>query len=263
MTIEVVSWGIAGSAVDGGRAGRASLGAARGGAVDSSAFALANRIVGNELGATCFETSGGLHLRALRPVMVAVTGAVADIEVRHGPPVGWGTPTVLPAGADLRVGRLLEGARCYVAVRTAGATGAAATEPVPHRPPADELRIWPGPRFDRFVLDAWGTLTSSGYRVVATSRVGVRLDGPPLERVITDELPSEGLIEGAVQVPPDGMPMIMLADHPTTGGYPVVAVVDPADLSVAAQAAPGTTVRFRGVPSATNPKRHAKHSDGR
>jgi allophanate hydrolase subunit 2 len=58
------------------------------------------------------------------------------------------------------------------------------------------------------------------------------------------ELPSEGLIEGAVQVPPDGLPIVMLADHPTTGGYPVVAVVDPADIVTLAQAAVGGTVRF-------------------
>ena len=59
-----------------------------------------------------------------------------------------------------------------------------------------------------------------------------------------DELPSEGLVEGAVQVPPDGNPIVMLADHPTTGGYPVIAVVDPADIAAVAQAAPGTTLRF-------------------
>ena len=72
------------------------------------------------------------------------------------------------------------------------------------------------------------------------SRVGVRLDGPPLERQVTDELPSEGLLTGAIQVPPDGRPVVMLADHPTTGGYPVLAVVDPADLPIVVQARPGT-----------------------
>jgi len=58
------------------------------------------------------------------------------------------------------------------------------------------------------------------------------------------QLPSEGLVEGAIQVPPDGRPIIMLADHPTTGGYPVIAVIDPVDLHHAAQAAAGTTLRF-------------------
>ena len=81
--------------------------------------------------------------------------------------------------------------------------------------------------------------------VASSSRVGVRLSGPVLTRVRIDELPSEGLVTGAVQVPPDGQPVVMLADHPTTGGYPVIAVVDDADVDRLAQRPPGTTVRFR------------------
>ena len=77
------------------------------------------------------------------------------------------------------------------------------------------------------------------------SRVGVRLDGAALERRVTAELPSEGLLTGAIQVPPDGRPVVMLADHPTTGGYPVLAVVDADDLATVVQARPGAPVRFR------------------
>ena len=96
--------------------------------------------------------------------------------------------------------------------------------------------------------DALERLAAAPWTVSAdVSRVGVRLDGPPLRAArSTDELPSEGLLTGAVQVPPDGRPVVMLADHPTTGGYPVLAVVDPA---VARRrrpgAGPGTAVRFR------------------
>ena len=75
------------------------------------------------------------------------------------------------------------------------------------------------------------------------SRVGVRLDGPPLRRVVDGELPSEGLLTGAIQVPPDGRPVVMLADHPT-GGYPVIAVVDPACVGLVAQRRPGSWLRF-------------------
>ena len=78
-----------------------------------------------------------------------------------------------------------------------------------------------------------------------TSSVGARLLGPVLARSVTGELPSEGMVEGAVQVPPDGQPIVMLADHPVTGGYPVIGVVDPADLWEVAQAAVGSTLRFR------------------
>ena len=79
------------------------------------------------------------------------------------------------------------------------------------------------------------------------SRVGARLDGPPIRRRVDDELPSEGLVTGAVQVPPDGRPVVMLADHPTTGGYPVLAVVDRTSLAAVVQARPGTTLRFRAL----------------
>lgn len=58
------------------------------------------------------------------------------------------------------------------------------------------------------------------------------------------ELPSEGMVLGAVQVPPDGRPVVFLADHPTTGGYPVIGVVPEGDLAAAAQAPPGTPLRF-------------------
>ena len=88
-------------------------------------------------------------------------------------------------------------------------------------------------------------MTSTDWTVASSSRVGVRLSGPLLARAAHDELPSEGLVTGAVQVPPDGQPVVMLADHPTTGGYPVIAVVDDADVGRLAQRPPGTTVRFR------------------
>jgi allophanate hydrolase subunit 2 len=78
----------------------------------------------------------------------------------------------------------------------------------------------------------------------ASNRIGLRTEGPALERAVGGELPSEGMVLGAVQVPPDGRPVVFLADHPTTGGYPVVAVVHPTDLAAAAQTAPGTPVRF-------------------
>ena len=121
--------------------------------------------------------------------------------------------------------------------------------PDPHTPAASQpaaraafprqLRVWPGPRTDWFSSAAWNSLLSGRFEVTSTSRVGLRLGGVPLIRHNVHQLPSEGLIEGAMQVPPDGLPIIMLADHPTTGGYPVIAVIDPSDLHHAAQAAPG------------------------
>jgi biotin-dependent carboxylase-like uncharacterized protein len=116
-------------------------------------------------------------------------------------------------------------------------------------PPAElVLRVTPGPRDDWFTRDAVRTLLTRVYRVSAASnRIGLRTEGPALERARSGELPSEGMVLGAVQVPPDGRPVVFLADHPTTGGYPVIAVVRPADLAAAAQAVPGTPVRFTAV----------------
>lgn len=107
------------------------------------------------------------------------------------------------------------------------------------------LRVAPGPRADWFV-DGLAALTRSSYTVATEAdRVGVRLEGPRLERSRQEELPSEGIVLGAVQVPADGRPLVFLRDHPTTGGYPVVAVVLGADLDRCAQLRPGDEVRFR------------------
>ncbi len=112
--------------------------------------------------------------------------------------------------------------------------------------PDDLIGISPGPRSDWFAREAHVRLAGR-WTVTSASRVGVRLAGPPLERTILTELPSEGLVRGAIQVPPDGDPIMMLADHPTTGGYPVVAVVDPADVASVAQTPTGASVTFRAM----------------
>lgn len=110
------------------------------------------------------------------------------------------------------------------------------------------LRVIPGPRDDWFEPSALHTLVSTPYTVTPKSnRVGVRLKGPSLRRSRDGELLSEGMVTGALQVPPDGQPILFLADHPTTGGYPVIAVVHSADHHLAAQLRPGQTVRFRAV----------------
>lgn len=111
-----------------------------------------------------------------------------------------------------------------------------------------QLRITAGPRQNWFTPESQAAVTAQDWSVTAESnRIGVRLavtDGQPLERARTDELPSEGVVAGSLQVPPSGLPVLFLADHPVTGGYPVVAVVVPEDLPIAAQLPPGTTVRF-------------------
>lgn len=119
------------------------------------------------------------------------------------------------------------------------------------------LQVLPGPRADWFTDDAHAALLDEPYEVTPESnRIGLRLAGPLLARRRDDELPSEGMVAGALQVPPSGRPTLFLADHPVTGGYPVIAVVVAADLGRAAQARPGQRLRFRrSAASAATPRR--------
>jgi biotin-dependent carboxylase-like uncharacterized protein len=120
--------------------------------------------------------------------------------------------------------------------------------PVPALPDDLELRVLAGPRDDWVTADALRLLATATYQVSPRSnRVGVRLDGPPLARARQDELLSEGIVRGAVQVPPGGQPVLFLADHPVTGGYPVIGVVEPADTDLLGQARPGQRVSLRWV----------------
>lgn len=266
---------------DRGRPGHAAIGVSRSGAADPVAAGLATRLVGNLPDAAVLEvTAGGLRVRAERTVLIAVTGAPAPVEV-DGRPAAFAAPLTLRAGSVLALGHPPRGLRSYVAVRggigvapvlgsrstdtlsglgpppvTAGTLlpvgDLAGEEPfvdvAPVGPPPDRpvLRVLPGPRRDWLTDDAWTALTAREWTVAADSdRIGLRLDGPPLVRAREGELPSEGLVPGAIQVPPDGAPVLFLADHPVTGGYPVLAVVVTADLPLAAQLRPGDAVRFR------------------
>jgi biotin-dependent carboxylase-like uncharacterized protein len=266
---------------DRGRTGWASIGVPRSGAADRAAHDLANRLVGNRPEAATVEiTAGGLRIRADRAALVAVTGAPAPLAV-DGRPAGLCAPVPVPAGGVLAVGVPARGLRTYLAVRggvdvppvlgsrstdTLSGLGPAPVsagdrlpvgtlageEPIvdvaPVAGPAERvvLRALPGPRRDWLAADAWTALGTAEWTVTADSdRVGLRLAGPRLARARDDELPSEGLVAGAVQVPPDGAPVLFLADHPVTGGYPVLAVVVVADLPAAAQLRPGDAFRFR------------------
>jgi allophanate hydrolase subunit 2 len=109
-----------------------------------------------------------------------------------------------------------------------------------------DLQITLGPRDDWFTAAALETLTGQEWTVTPRSdRVGIRLQGDvPLERSVAGELPSEGAVTGAIQVPPDGQPVLFLPDHPLTGGYPIIGALTDRSLDLAGQLAPGVRLRF-------------------
>ncbi|MFF6807282.1 5-oxoprolinase/urea amidolyase family protein [Streptomyces sp. NPDC012616] len=281
--MSVVRAGALTTVQDRGRPGHAHLGVPRSGALDGPAAALVNRLVGNPPDAAVLETTlTGCALAPRSDVTVAVGGAPCRVTV-GGRPAAWGAPVRVPAGAVLDVGPAIRGVRGYVAVSggivveavlgsrstdllsglgppplTDGTVLPLGRERPPHArvdvapqpaPPAElVLRVTLGPRDDWFTPDALRAFTTRTFHVSsASNRIGLRTEGPVLERARGGELASEGMVLGAVQVPPAGRPVVFLADHPTTGGYPVIGVVRTADLPAAAQAAPGTPVRFVAV----------------
>lgn len=125
----------------------------------------------------------------------------------------------------------------------------APADPLPAPGDTVELRIVLGPRADWFTDAGLRTLVEQEWTVTPRSdRVGVRLEGDvPLERDVAGELPSEGAVTGAIQVPPDGQPVLFLPDHPLTGGYPIIGAVIDRDLDLAGQLPPGVRIRFRPV----------------
>ena len=278
MSVEVLDPGPLATLQDLGRPGWAHLGVPRAGALDRGAAALARRLVGGATDDAVVETAlGGIVLRVRRAVTLAVTGAPCAVHV-DSHQVGHGTPVTVPAGTVVTVGPARSGVRSYVAfaggIDVAPVLGSRSTDTLawvgPPRlvagqvlsigtpvqwpePPAavvvrsrePVLRLRPGPRADWLDRGAWAALDRVSYAVAPDSdRIGLRLEGPRVARR-AGELPSEGMVLGAVQLPPSGQPVVLLADHPPTGGYPVVAVVADADLDLCAQLRPGERVVLR------------------
>lgn len=274
-SLTVVETGPLSTVQDAGRFGQGALGIGRSGACDRAAYRLANRLVGNDDGAAVLEvTFGGLVLCANADVVLVTTGARCAGTPHNA-------PLTLAAGEKLALGAPVTGARTYVAVRggidvpavlgsrstdllaglgldilaagdrlpigqSVGAMPGVDVAAVPE-PEAGEVvvQVQPGPRRDWFTDDAWTSLLEQRYTVTAQSnRVALRLDGVPLERANTGELPSEGMVRGALQIPLSGTPVLFLADHPVTGGYPVVAYVVDDDVDRCGQLRTGQTLGF-------------------
>lgn len=280
--LEVLRTGALATVQDLGRPGYAHLGVSGSGAADRGSLRLANRLVGNPESAAGVEVVlGGFAARVLgRPAVVAVTGARCSVRA-GGRLLAMDSPLQLSADTVLELGAPEAGLRTYLAVRggldVAAVLGSRSTDtlsglgpdalgegvelpvgteeleapsvdiaPQPHPPSDLVLGVRVGPRDDWFADGAVDQLCSTGWQVSSdTDRVGIRLDGEPLERRGDGELKSEAMVRGSIQVPRGGRPIVFGADHPVTGGYPVIAVVDHDDMDLAAQARPGQTLRFR------------------
>ncbi|RXZ45334.1 biotin-dependent carboxyltransferase family protein [Crenobacter cavernae] len=278
--LEILRPGVQTTVQDLGRQGLRHLGIAVSGALDRPALRLANRLVGNPEGAAGLEiVIGPVVIRFHRAGFLALTGADFDGTLDDAP-VRSGWRQGVSAGQVLTLHGCRQGMRAYLAVDggidVPLVLGSRATdikagfgghqgralragdhlnqgEPVPLKGRIGcRLPVWspalrsiPGPEYDEFSPESRDIFWNSEWAVSPQSnRMGYRLQGEPLIREAGDDLLSHGVLPGVVQVPPNGQPIVLLADAQTTGGYPRIAVVIEADLWKLAQARPGARLRF-------------------
>jgi biotin-dependent carboxylase-like uncharacterized protein len=268
---------------DQGRIGYANIAVPTSGAFDQKSHQLANRLIGNFPNACAIESlRGSFEFSTDSELVISATGAPASVQV-DGREHEMFRSIFVPAGSVVSVSPGSLGMRTYLAIR-GGIVGnqimgsssydelsQIGTPPIK---PGDkfsvenqvagsitgdyipgsvitglntvELEAMPAPRWSGFSNS--DILFTSEYQVTSSvNRVGLRLSGPALVWNSESRLASEGVVNGAIQIPVDGMPLIFGPDHPTTGGYPVVAVVSRNSLDLLAQTAPGTVVRFKSA----------------
>lgn len=281
--ITVLDAGLLTTVQDGGRIGYAHLGVPHAGAADILSLRHANRLVGNanDRCAALEFTLAGPVLRFEIACVLALTGGLVDAQL-DGQPVPMYQSVPVHAGQILVCGRLRTGMRAYLAVhggiRVAPVLGSMATDtlsglgaPFLHSqdvldiastpmqggfylrtPPRFgndvRLRILFGPHQDYFASDTRRELCSRRFTVSQQSdRTGIRLTEPLALPAALPELPSQGMVTGAIQIPGDGCPVMLLPNHGTTGGYPVIATVISADHWHMGQLAVGTQIRFEEI----------------
>ena len=281
-TLEIMRTGPLALIQDMGRPGLAHLGVTRSGAADRRSHTLANRLVANPSDhATIEVTFGGLTARVRGgDVAIAVTGADTDPAI-NGNPFGINSIHYAHDGQVISLGAPHSGLRTYLAIRggidvtpvlgsrsydVMSAIGPAPLQPGDVLPVGDhndafpeleqapvasidrqlvELLVVPGPR-DDWLADPDALVHNVWVASDRSDRVGMRLAGTPVRHRWPDrQLPSEGATRGAIQVPPNGLPVILGPDHPVTGGYPVVGVVTDEDIDQVGQIRPGQMVRLR------------------
>ena len=285
--LQILHPGIFTTVQDRGRYGFQRYGVPVSGAMDQFALRAANLLAGNGQGAACLEmTVIGPTARLLSDATVAITGADLTPTVDGRPLPRW-EPAALGAGSVLSFPEMRDGVRCYLSISggidvpevlgsrstyvkadLGGLEGRALLEgdvisafddagPVREAPTGFEapsygrrhnLRVVMGPQDDAFDDDAVAVLLESEYTVSLDSdRVGYRLEGPRISHRTRPDIISDGTPAGAIQVPGDGSPTVLLADRGATGGYTKIATVISTDVDRLGQALPGQTVAFEAL----------------
>lgn len=288
MKLTILSPGPLSTIQDAGRFGAMGKGFSSGGAMDTEAMTLANLLVGNAPGVGVVEmTMLGITARFDCDSVIALTGA--DMRARlNDRPVESYCSIAVRSGDVLSMKAAKTGMRAYLAVAggfdlpvvmgsvstnlkcgLGGFQGrklqkgdelplnqsVTAFQPrrlsPPDYPDSISLRVLPGPQDDAFTSQGMETFLASAYTVTdKADRMGLRLSGEKIESKNGVDILSDGIAAGSVQIPASGTPIIMMADRQTTGGYAKIATVISADLSRAAQARPGTRIRFVQVTEA-------------
>ena len=271
---------------DRGRYGAHNLGLTTGGPLDFIAFDWANRMLGNEPNATCLEVSfGGLTLEAELDTSFVITGATAPCKLNGEIIAQWQTQPV-QAGDKLEIGFATVGTRSYLAVTggfdispSFGSSSTVVREKIgglhgdklqagDHLPcngarlainyclaEADRplygdsarLRVVPGYQQAAFgPLQQWRFFNSEYRLTERCDRMGFRLEGETVHSDIVGML-SEGICHGAIQIPADGQPIVLMNDRQTIGGYPKIGSVIPRDTARLSQLSPGSEVRFEVI----------------
>ncbi len=276
--LEIVKSGVLTLIEDKGRYGYADIGIAQSGMADRYSGVLANRLLGNPPFAPLLELSlGGLELLSRIDTCIAVTGADAPLSVNGRSKKLWRTYRI-EDGDTVKIGMAKRGQRIYIATKGGfeiapilGSCSSTLREGIgifpqkgdilpahshscrtlsylpphliPDFSPHITLRLLPGYQWEDFDQEAKETLLSSAYEVsMATDRMGCRLSGEAIGSA--RQIISEPIAYGAVQIPPDGQPIIMLNERQTIGGYPKLGTIIPIDAYMLSQAQPGTKITF-------------------
>ena len=274
----------ASSVQDGGRFGAQRYGLTPSGAMDRLGLAAANCLVGNAPMAPAIEIGPyGAAFRARDgAVRVAFSGAPRSAEV-DGRSAGWDTSVTIADGETLKLGMARGGSFSYLAIEGAikgeptfgslavnaraglgspyprplqagDELGVSAASAGPERridlpaAGAGPIRVTLGPQDDEFSEEAIKQFFDSEWKISATSdRMGYRLEGPDIEHLHGHNIVSDGTVNGSIQVPGNGQPIVLMSDRGTSGGYPKIATVITADFGRFAQIPAGTSFRFRAV----------------